>query len=159
MKEYLIAHDLGTSGDKASLFSTEGELVCSYTAPYDVHYFHKNCAEQNPDDWWQAVCTATAKITEGIDPSRVLALSFSAQMQCCLPVDKEGSPLHPAMIWADQRAGQQRPGPDALHQGGLRRGRWTLLRSGCGLYPSRRALPHLRHLSLDRWNNTGSIYR
>ena len=43
----------------------------------------------------------------GIDPSRVLALSFSAQMQCCLPVDKEGRPLHPAMIWADQRAGQQ----------------------------------------------------
>ena len=107
MKEYLIAHDLGTSGDKASLFSTEGELVCSYTVPYDVHYFHKNCAEQNPEDWWQAVCTATAKITEGIDPSRVLALSFSAQMQCCLPVDKEGRPLHPAMIWADQRAGQQ----------------------------------------------------
>ena len=107
MNEYLIAHDLGTSGDKASLFSTDGELICSYTAPYGVRYFQKNCAEQNPEDWWQAVCTSTSKIMEGIDPSRVLALSFSAQMQCCLPVDKEGHPLRPAMIWADQRASQQ----------------------------------------------------
>ena len=27
MDKYLIAHDLGTSGDKASLFSIEGKLV------------------------------------------------------------------------------------------------------------------------------------
>lgn len=31
MEKYLIAHDLGTSGDKASLFSIEGKLVKSYT--------------------------------------------------------------------------------------------------------------------------------
>ena len=34
MDKYLIAHDLGTSGDKASLFSIEGKLVKSYTASY-----------------------------------------------------------------------------------------------------------------------------
>lgn len=27
MKRYLLAHDLGTSGNKATLFSTEGELL------------------------------------------------------------------------------------------------------------------------------------
>lgn len=27
MKKYLLAHDLGTSGNKATLYSTEGELV------------------------------------------------------------------------------------------------------------------------------------
>ena len=27
MAEYLIAHDLGTSGDKAALFTTDGRLV------------------------------------------------------------------------------------------------------------------------------------
>lgn len=30
MEKYLIAHDLGTSGDKASLFSIEGKLVKDY---------------------------------------------------------------------------------------------------------------------------------
>ena len=37
MKEYLLAHDLGTSGDKATLFTTEGELVDSEIESYPVH--------------------------------------------------------------------------------------------------------------------------
>lgn len=59
MKQYLIAHDLGTSGDKASLFSTEGELVKSHTENYDVHFYNGNYAEQNPEDWWQAFVVRT----------------------------------------------------------------------------------------------------
>ena len=53
MDKYLIAHDLGTSGDKASLFSIEGKLVKSYTASYKTHYFHNNYAEQETEDWWK----------------------------------------------------------------------------------------------------------
>lgn len=104
MTQYLIAHDLGTSGNKASLFTTDGKLVKSYTAGYDVHFFHGNYAEQNPTDWLEAVYESTAKITEGIDPTAILAMSFSAQMQCCLIVDENGQALRPAIIWADQRA-------------------------------------------------------
>ena len=48
MGKYLISHDLGTSSNKASLFSTEGKLIDSYTVPYDVHFFHKNYAQQDP---------------------------------------------------------------------------------------------------------------
>ncbi len=108
MTDYFIAHDLGTSGNKASLFTTGGKLVRSYTAPYDVHFFHGNYAEQNPEDWWQAIITSTKKITEGIPAENVLAMSFSAQMQCCLIVDEAGCPLRPAIIWADQRAEEEK---------------------------------------------------
>lgn len=107
MEKYLIAHDLGTSGDKASLFSTEGNLVKSYTASYETHYFHKNCAEQKTEDWWQAVCMATREITRDIDPEAVLGISFSSQMQACIAVDHNGNALRPVMIWADQRAEKQ----------------------------------------------------
>ncbi|TCS82335.1 xylulokinase [Muricomes intestini] len=104
MAEYIIAHDLGTSGDKATLFTVDGRVVKSCTFSYDVRFFGKNCAEQNPLDWWSAVCKATKDILEGIDKSNVIALSFSAQMQGCLLVDREGNPLRPSIIWADQRA-------------------------------------------------------
>lgn len=50
MAKYLISHDLGTSSNKASLFSTEGELIKSHTVPYEVHFFHKNYAEQDPEE-------------------------------------------------------------------------------------------------------------
>lgn len=107
MAQYLIAHDLGTSGNKATLFTVDGKLVTSCVIPYDVHFFGQNYAEQNPDDWWNAVCLATKRVLEGIFPSEVTAVSFSAQMQCCLMADKDGKPLRPAIIWADQRASKE----------------------------------------------------
>ena len=104
MEQLLIAHDLGTSGDKATLFTTKGRQIRSFTVPYDVHFFNGNYAEQDPENWWDAVCDATKAVLEGEDPSKVAAMSFSAQMQGCLVVDKNGVPLRDAIIWADQRA-------------------------------------------------------
>ncbi len=105
--KYLIAHDLGTSSNKASLFSTEGQLIKSHTVPYDVHFFGKNHAEQDPEDWWAAICTATREIITGVDPGDVLGISFSSQMQACIVVDENGRALRPAMIWADLRAQEE----------------------------------------------------
>lgn len=107
MGKYLLAHDIGTSGNKASLFTVEGELVKSTVASYQVNYQEGGRAEQDPEAWWKAVCASTREITEGIAPEDILALSFSAQMQCCLVVDRYGKVLRPAMIWADQRAQKQ----------------------------------------------------
>ena len=88
MDKYLIAHDLGTSGDKASLFSIEGKLVKSYTASYKTHYFHNNYAEQETEDWWEAICRSTKEIVKDIEPEAVLGISFSSQMQACVVVDE-----------------------------------------------------------------------
>ncbi len=105
MPQYIIAHDLGTSGDKATLFQTDGTMVTSITESYEVHFFGNQCAQQDPDDWWNAVCNSTKKILAYVaDPGDVIAVSFSAQMQGCLIVDREGMPIRPAMIWADHRA-------------------------------------------------------
>ncbi len=105
--KYLLAHDIGTSGNKATLFTVEGELVKSAVVSYQVNYQSGGIAEQNPQDWWEAVCSSTRAITADIDPKDILGLSFSAQMQCCLIVDKEGNVLRPAIIWADSRAKEQ----------------------------------------------------
>jgi len=107
MPKYLLAHDLGTSGNKATLYTTEGQLVKSAVYSYDTRYFNQNWAEQNADDWWEAVCVTTKNIMEGINKEDVLAVSFSGQMMGCLCVDKNGVPLRDAIIWADMRAVQE----------------------------------------------------
>ena len=107
MKSYLIAHDLGTSGDKATLFTADGELVKSVTYAYDTHFFNSTWAEQNPEDWWSAFCENNAALLKGVDESQVTAVAFSGQMMGCVAVDKDGKPLRPAIIWADQRAQAQ----------------------------------------------------
>ena len=106
-KKYILAHDLGTSGDKATLFSTSGELIKSHVVSYDVNFFNGNYAEQNPLDWWQAVCESTKEILKDIKEEEVAAVSFSGQMQGCILVNREGEVLRPGIIWADQRATKQ----------------------------------------------------
>lgn len=107
--KYILAHDLGTSGNKATLFSEEGKLIASQVFSYDTHYFNKNWVEQNPQDWWEAVCeTSKTLIAETqIQPTDIAAVSFSGQMMGCLCVDEKGTPLRPSIIWADQRAYKQ----------------------------------------------------
>lgn len=107
MVKYLIAHDLGTSGDKATLFTSDGELVRSVTYAYDTHFFNSTWSEQDPEDWWKAVCGNNRRLLEGMDKSKVAGMAFSGQMMGCVVVDRAGKPLRPAIIWADQRSQEQ----------------------------------------------------
>lgn len=107
MPGYLIAHDLGTTGNKATLFTTGGELVDSVTTAYGTHFFQDVCAEQNPLDWWRAVCDSTSRLLRGRDPALVRGMAFSGQMMGCVCVDKQGEPLRDAIIWADQRSAEE----------------------------------------------------
>jgi xylulokinase len=109
MTRYLLAHDLGTSGNKATLFSESGQLISSVVASYDTHYFNVNWAEQNPEDWWQAVCESTRQLlsSSAIKPEEIAGVSFSGHMMGCLCVDSDGQPLRPHILWADQRSQAQ----------------------------------------------------
>jgi len=106
---YLIAHDIGTSGNKATLFSEDGKLITSVTHAYNTHYFNETWVEQDAHDWWNAVCITTRSLIADaqIDPTEIAAVSFSGQMMGALCVDKSGNPLRPSIIWADQRATAQ----------------------------------------------------
>jgi len=103
---FILAHDLGTTGNKATLFDGEGNLVANHLQSYPVAYPQAGWAEQNPDDWWQAVCLATrALLAEAnLPPKAIAAVTFSGQMMGIVPIDSTGAPLRTAIIWADQRA-------------------------------------------------------
>ncbi|MBL7220622.1 MAG: xylulokinase [Phycisphaerae bacterium] len=107
MPQYLLAHDLGTSGNKAALFDTDGQMVASQTSAYDTNFFNNNWAEQNPADWWRAVCESSRALLTEIDPGDVACVALSGQMMGCLPVGADGEPLRPSMIYCDQRATEQ----------------------------------------------------
>lgn len=107
MTTYLLAHDLGTSGNKATLFTTDGRLVASRTSSYTTRFFHGNWAEQEPNDWWQAVCTSTRALIADVNPTDIACIALSGQMMGCTPVDARGCALRPSIIYCDQRADQQ----------------------------------------------------
>jgi len=107
MANYLLAHDLGPSGNKATLYRLDGKPAASHTCFYDTRFFNGNWAEQNPQDWWQAVCESTRVLMKGVDPGDVTVVALSGQMMGCTPVDKQGNCLRPSILYCDQRAGRQ----------------------------------------------------
>jgi len=108
-KHFILAHDLGTTGNKATLFDIDGTMVASTLATYQTSYPKPNWAEQDPADWQAAVFGSTHRLLAdgGIHPEQIAVISFSGHMQGALAVDAHGAPLRPAIIWADQRATTQ----------------------------------------------------
>lgn len=109
MKHYVLAHDLGTTGNKATLYNDEGMLTASTFYSYGTEYAHTNWAEQNPEDWWRAVCVSTQELLRnaGVRGDEIAVITFSGQMMGCVPLDAHARPLRNAIIWADQRSVDQ----------------------------------------------------
>ena len=103
------AHDLGTTGNKATLFHADGSIAAAVFAGYPTAYPHPNWAEQDPADWREALFGSTRRLLTkaGVSAADIAVLSFSGHMQGALVVDDKGVPLRPAIIWADQRATPQ----------------------------------------------------
>ncbi len=105
----LIAHDLGTSGDKASLYDLDGRLVASCTEAYPTAYGRATESEQDPEHWWRAVVTSTRRllVDSGTAPEAVTGICVGGTMMAVVCLDSSGDVVRPAMIWSDQRSAQQ----------------------------------------------------
>jgi len=67
-KRYIIAYDLGTTGNKATIFEDKGNLVSSAFSGYQTYYPKTSWVEQEPKDWWKAVGLSNKKIN-GVNKS------------------------------------------------------------------------------------------
>ncbi|MCS3172435.1 FGGY family carbohydrate kinase [Bacteroides thetaiotaomicron] len=104
---YILAHDLGTSGNKATLFDESGLLIASRTVAYPTDYASGNRAEQNPHHWWKAIVDTTQALLELVSPNDIAGVALSGQMMGCLCIDKDGNPLRPHMLYCDQRSQEE----------------------------------------------------
>ncbi len=106
---YILAHDLGTTGDKATLFREDGSVAASVFSGYPTAYPHPNWVEQDPAHWREALFGTTQQLLAEANarPGDIAVVSFSGHMNGSLLVDEAGTPLRPAIIWADQRAGEE----------------------------------------------------
>ena len=106
MPNYVVARDLGTTGNKATLHDREDRLVGASFQAYKTEYAHTGWAEQNPEDWWDAVCQSTRHLLSktGVNKNDIACITFGGQMMGAVPLAKNARPLRNAIIWADQRA-------------------------------------------------------
>lgn len=101
----VLAVDLGTGGPKVAVVSPEGDILAHEFEPTDLILLPDHGVEQDPDDWWRAIVTATRRLLDRpeIDADRVAAMCMSGQWSGTVAVDETGAHLHNALIWMDGR--------------------------------------------------------
>jgi len=107
---YYLGIDAGTSGLKVVAIDAHGAIRGMANAPYSLSTPHPGWAESDPHAWWLALCAATRQLlaTAGIDARAIAAISFSGQMHTLVLLDEQGSPVRPAISWADTRGSDER---------------------------------------------------
>ncbi|TFG64360.1 MAG: pentose kinase [Spirochaetales bacterium] len=106
----ILSFDLGTGGNKASIFNADGKNLGSVFVSYDTYYPGSGLHEQRPEDWWLAVVESTRKLLAlGVcSPGDIECLSISGHSLGAVPVDRGGRLLREKTpIWSDTRAVKQ----------------------------------------------------
>jgi len=107
MDKRILSFDLGTGGNKASLYDEQGNCLARAFVPYSTQYPHLGWHEQRPADWWDAVVASTRMLLDssGVDPKSVVGLGISGHSLGAVPVDEGGNLLRDTTpIWSDIRA-------------------------------------------------------
>ena len=107
--EYILSYDFGTSGVKIALVDLQGALIDSEIVRYALLTPRPGWAEQDPDEFWEAVCRGTRDVIarQALSPRKVAGMAFGTQWKGIIPVDVRGRVLHNAIIWLDGRAKKQ----------------------------------------------------
>jgi xylulokinase len=104
MPRFLVGVDIGTSSVKAAAFDETGVLIQKASTSIDIFSPQPGWVEQEPSQWWEAVCTVLKELTRGIDPEQIVAVGLSGQCPGHVLVDAQHRSLGRAIIWSDHRA-------------------------------------------------------
>lgn len=105
--KYLIGVDIGTSGTKSVLFDTDGNVIASALEEYPMYQPQNGWAEQDPKDWWNAVCKTLKEITESAKDGEICGIGLSGQMHGLVMLDGNGDVIRNSIIWCDGRTTEE----------------------------------------------------
>lgn len=104
-KDILLGIDFGSGGCKVSAIDTVGALVGEASVEYPTHYPHPGFSEQEPADWYAAMCRALALLRErNVDFRRIAAVAFDGSTHNAVLLDGNMTPLRRTIMWTDQRS-------------------------------------------------------
>ncbi len=106
---YFIGIDTSTTATKALLMDASGIVlgVASTEYPYDIP--QPLWSEQDPALWWHATLESVRQVVikTGVDSTSVKGIGLTGQMHGLVLLDENGEVLRPAILWNDQRTGEQ----------------------------------------------------
>lgn len=106
---YVLGIDTSTTATKAVLVDDSGRVAVAATSEYGFETPRPLWAEQDPDLWWEATCTSIRSVLSisGVAGSEIAGIGLTGQMHGAVLLDAAGDVLRPAMLWNDQRTGEE----------------------------------------------------
>jgi len=105
--KYYIGVDLGTSSLKLLLVDDAGAILQCVTEEYPVMYPSAGWSEQDPREWWRALCTGIPKLVGGMDASCIDGIGIGGQMHGLVVLDKQDRVIRPVILWNDGRCAKE----------------------------------------------------
>ena len=65
MGKLLLGIDIGTSACKVAVFDEDGRVLAQASRDYRVYYPKSGRAEQDPEEWWSAICEGIKEVLSG----------------------------------------------------------------------------------------------
>ncbi len=102
---WVLAIDLGSTGLKVGAVTEDGTIVASVAHELSTTFTEDGGVEQDPHDWWRLICAATRHLLDDgrLAAEHLLAIGTTGQYASTVPVDAEGRPVGPCLMWADDR--------------------------------------------------------
>ncbi len=87
------------------MIDTQIHLVASSTAGYGLYTSDDGGAEQDENEWWEALCSTTRELFQKSDvkPEEISGMAACTQFQGSIFVDEQGNALRHPMSYLDQR--------------------------------------------------------
>ncbi|GEM_PF-28785 len=116
-RPYLLALDLGTTGNRALVFDRKQNIVNSFHREFPQIFPQPGWVEHDPEAIWKSVQAILQKILRAVPPPKIAALGITNQRETVLIWDRRtGRPLHNAIVWQDRRTASR---CEALKKKGL----------------------------------------
>ncbi len=108
---YILAIDQGTSSTKSLIFDSEGKAVAKGSENLHTCYLPDGFVEQDPELIYQNVLTSVQKCLQqftekGFQQDEIAGIGISNQRETFVIWDKNGKPLHNAVVWQCKRSVQ-----------------------------------------------------
>jgi glycerol kinase len=103
---YILALDLGTTGNRAILFNSDGNIVGQAYQELTQYYPQPGWLEHDATQIWQDTysCIQQVITKTKIEATEIAAIGLTVQRETCVLWDKTtGEPLHRAIVWQDRR--------------------------------------------------------
>ncbi len=101
----LLGIDYGTGGCKVTAIDETGALVGEASTEYVTYHDRPRWSEQEPADWWSALCVSLKRLEEkGVDLRQVSALALDGSTHNAVLLDADYRPVRRTIMWTDQRS-------------------------------------------------------